>query len=76
MIWSSCQLIILALINFFSGLCFGCIFYRAITKTNIIKFDKCDIHDWEYGVDRSRKGWPFVRKCKICAKGEFMMGER
>ena len=75
MIWTSCELIILALINFFAGLCFGYLLYKTITKINIIKFDECDVHDWEYGVDRNREGWPFVRKCKICAKGEFMMGK-
>lgn len=76
MIWMAWQLIILSLINFFAGLCFGYLLYKTITKQNIVEFDKCDQHDWEYGVDRSRQGWPFVRKCKICAKGEFMLGDK
>lgn len=40
-------------------------------KCEIAMSDICD-HDWELGVDRKRKGAPFVRKCNKCNKGEIL----
>lgn len=85
MIITEKQLIILLLTFFGAGFAFGFLAEGILSRASLSKIQppqECEIHEqkyncdqahaWDYGVDRSKEGWPFVRKCNVCGKGEIL----